>query len=75
MALRYKTRRRLSLFILVIGIPVYIVLAVTVMTAAPRFPLLIELFLYVALGIGWVFPLKFIFQGIGQADPDADQDK
>lgn len=66
----YKGRKRLSLLILVVGVPLYIMLAVTVMSTAPRFPKAIEFFLYVALGIGWVFPLKWVFQGIGQPDPD-----
>ena len=66
----YKGRKRLSLLILVVGVPAYVMLAVTVMSTAPRFPLVIEFFLYVALGIGWVFPLKWVFKGIGQPDPD-----
>ena len=71
MRLSYKARRRLSLFILVIGLPVYIVVAVTIMSTAPRFPKLIELAIYVVLGVAWAFPLKFVFRGIGQPDPDA----
>jgi hypothetical protein len=70
----YKNRKRLSLFVLVIGLPAYIVLAVTIMsnmmTGAIRLPLWIEFFVYVALGIGWAFPLKWVFRGIGQPDPD-----
>ena len=66
----YKGRKRLSLLILVVGVPAYIMLAVTLMSTAPRFPLVIEFFLYVSLGIGWVFPLKWVFKGIGQPDPD-----
>jgi hypothetical protein len=27
---------------------------------------------YVGLGMIWAFPLKFVFKGIGQADPDAE---
>jgi len=73
--MKYKARKRLALFVLVIGLPAYIVLAVTVMsymmTQEVRFPLLVELLIYVALGIGWAFPLKWVFKGIGQADPDA----
>ncbi len=70
----YKARKRLSLLILVIGLPAYIVLAVTVMSEANRFPMPIELAIYVLLGIGWIFPLKWVFLGIGQPDPDAPQD-
>lgn len=75
MALSYKARRRWSLFILIVGIPAYIVVAVTVMSSAPRFPKLVELAIYVILGVAWAFPLKFVFQGIGQPDPDAPTDE
>ena len=71
----YKARKLLAIFVLVIGLPAYIVLAVTIMsymmTQEARFTLLIELLVYIALGIGWAFPLKWVFKGIGQADPDA----
>lgn len=66
----YKARKRLSLFILVIGLPAYIIVAVTIMSGASGFPKPIELLIYVVLGIGWVFPLKWVFKGIGQVDPD-----
>ena len=69
--LSYKARRRWSLFILLVGLPAYIAVAVTIMSEAPRFPKAIEFLIYVVLGIGWVFPLKFIFHGVGQSDPDA----
>jgi hypothetical protein len=65
----YKNRKRLALFVLVIGLPAYIVLSVTIMSEAARFPKPIEFAIYVALGIGWAFPLKWVFKGIGQPDP------
>jgi predicted permease len=71
MALSYKARRRWSLLILVLGLPVYIVLAVVLMAAIGRPPIWLEFVIYVALGIAWAFPLKFVFRGIGKADPDA----
>jgi len=67
----YKTRKRLALLSLVVGMPIYIIFAVTVMSQAPRFPMVLELLTYVVLGIGWIFPLKRIFLGIGQEDPGA----
>lgn len=72
MALRYKTRKRLSLLILVIGVPIYIVSAVTVIGLFDRPPLWLEFLIYVLMGIVWVIPLKSIFKGVGQADPDQD---
>ncbi len=70
----YKARKRLALFVLLVGLPIYVVIAVTIMSIAPRFPYILELATYIGLGIGWVFPLKWVFLGIGQPDPDADPD-
>lgn len=76
MAMGYKARKRLALAVLVVGLPAYILLAVTIMsgmmTNQIRLPGVVEFVVYVALGIGWAFPLKWVFQGIGQPDPDGD---
>lgn len=71
MALSYQTRRRLSLLILLIGLPLYIVVAVNVVGLFDRPPIWLELLIYVGLGILWALPFKAVFKGIGQADPDA----
>lgn len=77
MALSYKARRRWSLVILLIGLPAYIVAAVTLMNwldaTFGRQPILIELLVYVALGIVWALPFKAVFRGIGREDPAAVQ--
>ena len=70
MALSYKSRRRWSLFILVIGLPTYIIIVVNLVAFLPNLPKVLEFLMYVFLGIVWVFPLKLVFQGIGQPDPD-----
>ena len=75
MALSYKARRRWSLIILLIGLPLYIVVAVTLVNLLPRPNILLELLIYAGLGILWAVPFKFIFKGIGQADPDAPRDE
>ena len=75
MALSYKSRRRWALLILVIGLPAYIVAAVTIMNWLGRPPILVELFVYVALGILWAIPFKFIFKGVGQAEPEEPKDE
>ncbi|WP_299843549.1 DUF2842 domain-containing protein [uncultured Roseovarius sp.] len=75
MALSYKARRRWSLVILLIGLPVYVVVAVTIVNMLNRPPIWAELLVYVGLGFLWALPFKFIFKGIGQADPDASEDK
>lgn len=71
MALSYKNRKRLSLLILIIGVPLYIVAAVTVVSFFDRPTIWLEFIIYVVLGIIWAIPLKSVFRGIGQADPDA----
>lgn len=75
MALSYKNRRRLSLLILVLGLPAYIVLAVTLVNQIERPTIWVELLIYVGLGVLWAFPLKAVFKGIGQANPDEPQDR
>lgn len=72
MALSYKARRRWSLFILLIGMPIYVVVAVTVVNWLERPSILLEFLVYVALGIAWVLPFRFVFLGVGKADPEAD---
>ena len=71
MALSYKARRRWSLVILLIGMPAYIVAAVTVVNWFDRPPFWLELAIYVALGIVWALPFRAVFRGIGKPDPDA----
>jgi branched-subunit amino acid transport protein len=71
MALAYKTRRRLALLILLVGLPVYILLAVNLIGLFDRPPFWVELLVYVGLGILWALPFRAVFRGVGQADPAA----
>ena len=71
MALNYTARKRWALAILLIGLPVYVVAAVTLVGLLERPSVLVELAIYVALGFAWALPFRFIFRGIGQPDPDA----
>ena len=71
MALSYKARRRWSLVILLIGLPLYIVAAVTVVNLFDRPHILLELAIYVGLGILWALPFRAVFRGVGKPDPDA----
>lgn len=70
----YKTRRRLSLLILLVGLPLYIVVAVSVVNWLDarygRQPIWIEVLIYVALGFLWALPFRFVFKGVGKADPE-----
>lgn len=70
--LSYKARRRLSLLILLVGFPLYIVVAVNVIALFDRPSILVEVLVYVSLGVLWAFPFKYVFRGVGQADPDQD---
>ena len=71
MALSWKARRRLSLLILLVGLPVYVVVAISVVNWFDRPPFWLELAVYVVLGIVWALPFRSIFRGVGKADPDA----
>ncbi len=79
MALSYKTRKKLALLILVVGMPAYVVAAVTLLNWLDarfgRLPILAELAVYIGLGFLWALPFRGIFRGIGQPDPDAPQDR
>ncbi len=70
MALRHKTRRALSLVVLFIGLPVYIGFALWLVSLFDRPGTIVELLLYVVLGTVWIFPVRFIFLGVGKEDPD-----
>ena len=70
MTIGYKNRRRISLILLLVGLPIYIIFAVNLVALFERPSILVELFIYLGLGIIWALPFKFILKGIGQADPD-----
>lgn len=72
--MRYKTKRRLSLLVLVLGVPAYIVAAVSLIGLFERPAFWVELLVYVGLGVLWIIPLRPIFLGVGQPDPEADKD-
>lgn len=79
MALSYRTRRRLSALILVVGLPAYIVAAVTltgwINDRYGRLPVLAELAVYVTLGFLWALPFRFVFRGIGKPDPETETER
>ncbi|WP_405405390.1 DUF2842 domain-containing protein [Paracoccus sp. Ld10] len=65
-----KTRKRLSILILVIGMPAYVVVAVSLMNWLDgrfgRQPIWVELLIYIALGVVWALPFKRVFRGVGK---------
>lgn len=72
MALSYRSRRRLALLILLVGLPVYIAAAVYVLVQFDRPPVLVELLIYAVLAFAWALPFRFVFRGVGQPDPGAN---
>lgn len=75
--LPYRTRRRLALLILLVGMPLWIVLSVSAVNWMDarfgRQPFWIEVSIYVALGLVWILPFRSIFRGVGKADPEAQK--
>ncbi len=67
----YKARKFWSAVVLVVGLPLYIVVAVTVVGLFDRPPIWLEFAIYLVLGILWALPFRKLFRGIGKPDPDA----
>jgi len=66
--LSLKQRKRWSLLILLVGLPLYIVVAISVLNWLGRPPFIIELLVYVILGIIWALPFRAVFRGIGRGE-------
>ena len=67
-----RTRKRLSLLVLCLGLPAWIILSL-ILTAwlddrFGRLPVLVELAVFVGLGIVWILPFRRLFRGIGKAE-------
>jgi hypothetical protein len=71
MRLSYRARRRWSLVVLLVWLPLYIVVAVNVVEMFERPGVLVELAVFVGLGFLWMLPLRFVFLGVGRDDPAA----
>ena len=64
----YKLKRRLSVFILIVGLPLYVILIVNLISSFDRPNFLVELLVYLLSGIVWALPLRSVFRGVGQAE-------
>ena len=71
----YRTKRILSLLLLLVGLPVYIVAAVTVVGWIDRPHIVLEVAIYLGLGFLWALPFKAVFKGVGRADPENPPDE
>lgn len=70
--LSYRARRRWALVVLLVGLPLYIVAAVSIIALFDRPGILVEFVIYLALGILWALPFRMVFRGIGRPDPEAE---
>jgi len=68
----YRARRILSLLLLLVWLPLYVVAAVTVTGWFDRPHILVELAVYAGLGVLWALPFRRVFRGVGREDPDRD---
>ncbi|KGJ03727.1 Protein of unknown function [Paracoccus halophilus] len=72
MSMDLKTRKRWSLVILLIGLPLYLIAVLYVTNLIydiwGRMPLLVEFAIYVGLGVIWVIPFRKVFSGIGKEE-------
>lgn len=68
----YRTRKLLSLIILVIGLPLYIIAAMYVISLFDRPSFVLEIVIYVMLGFLWALPFRSVFRGVGKPDPDSE---
>ncbi|MEM9146477.1 MAG: DUF2842 domain-containing protein [Pseudomonadota bacterium] len=66
----YRARKFWSAIVLLVGLPLYIVVALTIVGLFDRPPIWVELGIYVVLGLLWALPFKRLFLGIGREDPD-----
>lgn len=68
--LSWRARRILSLFLLLVWMPLYVVAAVTLTGWIGEMPVLVEAAVYAGLGLLWALPFRPVFRGISREDPD-----
>lgn len=68
--MQHKAKRRWAIVILTIGLPLYVVVAVSIIGMFERPSMLLELFIYAVLGVLWALPFKSIFRGVGRDAPE-----
>ncbi|WP_338420757.1 DUF2842 domain-containing protein [Pontivivens ytuae] len=66
----YKARRRWSIILLLVWLPIYTIIAWVVLVSIPRQHIAIEFLMYAVAGILWALPFKNVFKGVGKPDPD-----
>lgn len=71
----YRTRKLLAIAVLVLGLPAYVLVATIIVSSFERPGMLLEIAIYVILGVVWALPLRRLFLGIARPDPDAPPDE
>lgn len=71
--LSMKAKKRWSLVVLLIGLPLWIIVAVNIVALFDRPPIWLEFLIFVALGVVWILPFKKLFTGIGAMPPEGDR--
>ena len=72
MKLSHRSKRVFAVLVLLVLLPVYIVVAVTLLGLFDRPHILLELGIYAGLGVLWVLPFRAVFRGVGREDPDKE---
>lgn len=72
MTLSHKAKKRWSLVLLLVWLPLYIAAALWVVSLFDRPSILLELGIYVALGLLWALPFRTVFRGVGREAPPDD---
>ncbi len=62
----YRLKRVFVLLVLLLWLPFYVVLVLTLLAYFERPHLIIELLVYAVAGVFWAWPFKTLFKGIGQ---------
>ena len=65
----YRARKIACAAVLTVGLPLYIVLATTLVGFFERPSMATELAVYIGLGVLWALPLRGLFRGIARPDP------
>jgi hypothetical protein len=61
------------LVLLLVWLPLYVVLAVSLYAAISPMNKVLEFIYFVVAGVAWALPFKSVFKGIGKPDPEADE--
>lgn len=70
--LSYKARRRWSLVVLLVWLPAYVILIVPLLAMIVDWNIWLRVVIYILAAFVWVVPFRFVFRGVGRADPDAE---